>query len=514
MKKVAEGPVALVVLDGWGVGKSKQDNGIELAQTPNYDRYVETYPYTTLKASGEAVGLPEGQIGNSEVGHMTIGAGTVLYQDLVRIDKDIACGDFAKNKALQNAFDHVKTHKSQLHIMGLLSCGGVHGHEDHLFATLKAAANDGIKKVVIHVFLDGRDCSRTDGQHSLTKLEDLIKELGVGEIATMSGRYWSMDRDKNWNRTEKAFNAIWYGTADLACPIGKTASKTASECYAKEEYDELIEPYVVHRPDGTTHKVELHDAIIFTNFRPDRARQLSQKIGEQVGPMDLRFVTMTDYGIDCHNAIAYSPMKPGTSLAAVIADAGLKQVHIAETDKYAHATYFLNVGVEQPHQGEEFVLVPSRKDVKTHNQAPEMRAKEIADAAIEKLSTNDFIFANFANADMVGHTADQPAIKIAVETVDRELGRLVTAVQEAGGTIIVTADHGNAELMVDPETGEPKTSHTTNPVPFILINQNLNNRTLRSDGGLKDVAPTILELFGLAVPTNMTGKSLLKSSTS
>ena len=503
------GPVALVVLDGWGIGQPGEHNGIDRAKTPNFDRLASTYPYTTLKASGEAVGLPEGQIGNSEVGHMTIGAGTILYQDLVRIDKDISCGQFQHNPVFVGAFEHAKTHGSQLHIMGLLSCGGVHSHEDHLFATLRAAAAYGLKKVVIHVFLDGRDCNRTDGQNSLAKLEALIAELGVGAIATMSGRYWGMDRDKNWDRIDKAFNAIWFGTADLVCPIGKSPSHTASECYTREEYDELIEPYVIHKADGGTYTVQEHDAIIFTNFRPDRARQLSQKIGEHVVSMDLHFVTMTDYGIDCHNSVAYTPMEPQTSLAETISKAGLKQLHMAETDKYAHATYFLNGGKEETHKGEEFLMIPSRKDVKTHNEAPEMKAKELTDAAVERLDAFDFIFINYANPDMVGHTADQPAIITAIETVDRELGRLADAVLAKNGQLIVIADHGNAEEMVDLKTGNPHTAHTTNPVPCIYIGKEAHDSVLRGGGELKDVAPTVLDLLGLQKPDVMTGNSLI-----
>ncbi len=506
-------PVVLVILDGWGVAKPGPTNGIDVAQTPNYDHFVQTYPYTTLQASGEAVGLPKGQMGNSEVGHMTIGTGAVIYQDLVRIDHEIASGQFEHNPAIAGAIDHVRQHDSQLHVIGLLSCGGVHSHENHLFETIRVAAKKGVKKLVVHAFLDGRDCSRTEGQDSLGKLEALLHEIGVGAIATMSGRYWSMDRDKNWDRTDKAFNAIWHGTADLICPIGDTPSNTASSCYARHEYDEMIEPYIIHKPDGTAYTVNQHDGIIFTNFRPDRARQLSQKIGEQVQAMDLNFVTMTDYGIDCHNIVAYSPVKVATSLAEIIAEAGLKQIHIAETEKYAHATYFLNGGQETAHNGEEFLLIPSNKEFKTPDLAPEMRAQTITDTALEKLDSTDFIFVNYANADMVGHTANQPAIIEAVETLDVELGRLVKEVLAHNGALFISADHGNAEQMVDPVTGEAHTAHTANPVPCIVI-ENASRTKLRDGGGLKDVAPTILDMLKLEPPSSMTGQSLIEQEQS
>lgn len=502
-------PVLLVVLDGWGIDEIKESNGVAMAQTPYYDRLAVQYPFTTLHASGEHVGLPDGQIGNSEVGHTTIGAGTVLYQDLVRIGKDVAEKTIGANPAFVQAFNHAIDNDSQLHIMGLLSTGGVHAHEDHFIEIIEAAVRSGVTKIVAHPFLDGRDSNRTDGAVSLKKLEGALTKLGTGRIATVIGRYYAMDRDKNWDRTDMAAAAIIEGKAQHV-HNNSLSSHAIQNLYETQTYDELIEPHVFLDEAGEAATLNENDSIIFTNFRTDRTRQLSDRLQKHVEPKNLCFVTMTNYGNEVHSIIAYEPASIEETLGSAIAAAGLKQAHLAETEKFAHATYFLNGGREQPHENEEHILIQSNKDIKTHDEKPEMKAKEICDAAIERLGTNDFIFINFANPDMVGHTANQAAIVTAVETVDRELQRLTDAVLAANGTLVVIADHGNAERMIDTVTGNPHTAHTNNPVPCILVTKALDGVALRSnDPGLKDVAPTILDLMGLEMPNCMTGESLV-----
>lgn len=503
-------PVVLVVLDGWGIETAHEHNGVHLAQTPNFDRLQAEYPYTELHASGEHVGLPDGQMGNSEVGHTTIGAGCVIYQDLVRISHDAKSGNFTNNRALAEAFDHIKQNNSQLHLLGLLSSGGVHAHEDHLIEVARAAKQAGVKQIVIHPFLDGRDAPPTAGKSSLEKLQRECDDLGSCSVATVIGRYYAMDRDKNWDRTNKAFEAIWHGRAERVCHGPETHCDLVQAEYNQGIYDEHLEPVIFTKSDGKPYTVNNGDAIIFTNFRTDRARQLSSKFCEMANDHNLCFVTMTDYGKEVTSIVAYEPQTIEATLASTIADAGLKQAHIAETEKYPHATYFLNGGREDAHDNEDHVLIPSNKHVKTHDEAPEMKAKEICDAAIERLTTSDFIFVNFANPDMVGHTAKRDAIITAVETVDRELGRLASAVLDHNGTLVVIADHGNAERMID-DNGSPHTAHTTNPVPCILVSIQHKNVSLRKkcEGGLQDVAPTVLDLMGLEKPACMTGSTLI-----
>lgn len=507
--KENSGPTVLVVLDGWGIDPVEEHNGIALANTPNYDELIKQYPQTELDASGEAVGLPAGQIGNSEVGHMTIGAGQVIYQDLVRIGRAIDEGQFEANPAFHQAFGHVMSNNSQLHIIGLLSCGGVHSHEDHFLALIQAAVRAGVKKIILHPFLDGRDCNRTDGVNSLDRLTQLISDLGAGTIATVIGRYYAMDRDNNWDRTKSAAAAILDGKATYRYGHDQTPCEVVDQWYGQKTYDELIEPLVWLNKDGEPYRVERNDAIIFTNFRTDRVKQLSKLIDVAVDERQLCFVTMTDYGQEIRSVIAYRPDAIESTLGSVIAAANLKQARIAETEKFAHATYFLNGGDENRYQEEEDLLIPSNKDVKTHDEKPAMKAGEITDAAIAQLTKSDFIFINYANADMVGHTANASAIIQAVETVDRQLGRLVATVRQAGGRLLIIADHGNAETMVDRQTGEPHTAHTTNRVPCILVDDQRTAVTLRAGGGLVDVAPTVLDLMGLEQPTSMTGKSLI-----
>ncbi len=507
MKRHVKGPVVLVVLDGWGIREESAHNGIALARTPNFDSFKQAYPYTMLQASGEHVGLPVGQMGNSEVGHTTIGAGHVIYQDLVRIGKDAAEGLFQSNMAFQTVFNHVLDRNSQLHVIGLLSPGGVHSHEQHVFELIHTAALAGVKRIVVHPFLDGRDTPKTSGLTSLKKLERYVDTIPGCVIGSVSGRYYAMDRDTNWDRTQKAFQAIFNGKADHIYDTAVKPSAIIQEWYHQEVFDEHLEPMVFKDVNGNALQVADGDGILFTNFRKDRAKQLSRKICTDIPDRDICFVTMTDYGEEIDAIVAYRPETVPATIGAVISAAGLKQVHIAETEKFPHATYYLNGGRQSPYPGEEDVLVPSRKDIRTHDQAPEMRAKEITDEALKRLDT-DFMFINYANPDMVGHTANEKAIITAVETVDRELGRLCREVLRKHGGLLVIADHGNAETMVDPETGEPHTSHTTNPVPCLFIHESYQP-TLMESGALRNIAPTVLQLLGLHQPKGMTGRTLL-----
>ena len=509
MSRIVEGPVALIVLDGWGLRDERMHNGIALANTPTYDALVQKYPFTQLEASGEAVGLPAGQIGNSEVGHTTIGIGTVLYQDLVRIGKDIESGEFAHRDALQQAFAHVKENKSTLHIIGMLSPGGVHSHEDHFLAMIDAARQAGVEHVVVHPFLDGRDSPRTIGTESLKKLETLVHQVGHCVIGSVTGRYFAMDRDTNWERTNKAFEAIFNGKAEHVYDTSVSPSQIIQERYHQQMFDELMEPMVFQNAHGKTQEVHDNDAIVFTNFRKDRAKQLASRIVQQANDRNLCFVTMTNYGSEFPALVMYGPEEVHATLGGAISQSGMKQAHIAETEKFPHATYYINGGKQEPYAGEEDIVLPSRKDVKTHDEAPEMRAKEICDVALEKLHGVDFLFINFANPDMVGHTANELAIISAVETVDRQLARLVPAILEKKGAVLLIADHGNAETIVDPITGEPHTAHTTNPVPCLFVHDTYHPDLRRDVPGLKDVAPTVLQLLGVEIPESMTGASLI-----
>lgn len=493
--------VALIVLDGWGYREDKKDNAILSSKTPIFNDLWSKCPHTTLLASGLAVGLPEGQMGNSEVGHMTIGAGKSLDQDLVRIDKSISKGEFAKNTSLVELFNHVKNNNSTLHAMGLLSDGGVHSHMNHLFAFLDAAKDFGISKIAIHVFTDGRDVPPQSASLYLKKLEGKLKEIGVGFIATISGRFYAMDRDKNWDRLEKAENAIFKGEG-IECNIEPHVF--VENLYKEGKVDEHLVSIICSK-DGVLSK---GDGVFFYNFRADRARMMTSKIIEVENSLDLCFVTMSEYGEEYKTKVAFPTIKIETTLAKEISIHDMTQVHIAETEKFAHATYFLNGGVEGCYKGEEHILVPSRKDILTYDLAPKMSAEGIADKAIEKIKNGvDFIFINFANPDMVGHTAEVPSIIEAIEETDREIGRVVSALNENGGIALITADHGNAEINVDQITGERHTAHTTDPVPFIITNI---DGKLKDGGTLADVTPTILEILNIEKPESMTGESLIE----
>lgn len=494
-------PLVLVVLDGWGYREDTEHNAIADAKTPFFDSLWKKYPHSLLNASEESVGLPEGQMGNSEVGHMTIGAGKVIDTDLVRITKAMRSGEFRTNVAFKELFRHCLSHDSMLHVIGLVSTGGVHSHIEHLYGFLRAAKDAGVTKVAIHAITDGRDTLPRSGADYLAELEKNLAEIGIGRIATVCGRYFAMDRDKNWDRLQRAEDLMFKSGA-------KTTALKPSE-HLRKQYesgaiDELLEPAVCIELEGGACRVQKNDGVCMFNFRADRARMLSSRIAKMCDAENIYLVTMTEYDKSVKTHVAFPKVLIPTTLAAEISNAGLTQAHIAETEKYAHATYFLNGGLEKPHEGEEHLLVESRKDVATHDQAPEMRAKEITDAAIARIEHGvDFIFMNYANADMVGHTANKPAIVAAVETVDRELKRLVESAQKAGGVVFITADHGNAELNVDVESGEKHTAHTMNVVPAILTLHGM-----LKNGGLSDVAPTILSLIGLPVPDVMTGKNL------
>lgn len=494
--------IALIILDGWGYREDAKDNAIAVAKKPFFDSLWRDYPHSLLKASGRAVGLPEGQMGNSEVGHTTIGAGKIIDTELVRTSKAIETGEFDKNPAFASLFEHVKKHSSVLHVQGLVSSGGVHSHQEHLYAFLRLTRKVGIKKVAIHVFTDGRDTAPQSGSSYLKDLEKVIAEVGNAFIASISGRFYAMDRDKNWDRLKKTEEAMFECKGNV-CTIKPSAY--LDSLYEKDLKDELLEPIVCLDEKGEGCAISKNDGVLFFNFRADRARMLTEKILAREESDNLCVVTFCEYKPDYKCLVAFPPFKIETTLAAEISKAELTQAHIAETEKFAHATYFLNGGRGEPYPKEKHILIESRKDIKTHDEAPKMRAKEITDKVIEEISAGtDFIFVNFANPDMVGHTANVPAIIEAVEETDRQLKRIIDTLTARGGIAFITADHGNAEINIDPETGIAHTAHTTSPVPAILTSRDCKLRP----GELSDVAPTILELLNIKKPSSMTGRSL------
>lgn len=499
-----------MILDGWGLRSSKKFNAIENAYTPNYDNLKKEYPNTILKSSGLAVGLPEGQMGNSEVGHLNIGAGRVVYQEYTRISKDIENKNLYKNKVLKEAMENAKREGNALHLMGLLSDGGVHSHINHLKALLKFAKMEGLKEVYVHAFLDGRDVPPANAKIYINDIENYMETIGIGRIATISGRYYAMDRDKRWERTEKAYNALVYGQGYKA----KTPIEALEKGYARKETDEFIKPTVIvneeNIPIGT---IKPQDSVIFFNFRPDRARQLTYAFvdkdfnGFKRKYFPVHYVCMTQYDAEIENAnVAYKPSNLENIFAKVISENGLKQLRIAETEKYAHVTFFFNGGVEKSYPGEDRILIPSPK-VATYDLKPEMSAYEVCEKVIEKIDDNtyDVIILNFANPDMVGHTGVYDAAVKAIETVDKCIGKIATVIRKHQGTLIITSDHGNAEKMKD-DDGKPYTAHTTNDVPFILVNE---DKFKLRQGKLADIAPTMLQLLGIQKPKEMTGNSLI-----
>lgn len=506
-------PIALVILDGWGVGRvDDPSNAIVHSRTPNMTLLSEMYPSTVLACSGEAVGLPEGQMGNSEVGHLNIGAGRVVYQELTRITKAINEGSFFTNKVLTEVVQKAKAAGGVLHLMGLVSDGGVHSHIEHLYALLEMAKQQGIKEVYIHAFLDGRDVPPSSAGEFIAALEGKIAELGIGKIATVSGRYYAMDRDKRWERVEKAYAAMVYRQGQRAQSAGEAIEKA----YERGETDEFVIPTVVDCPQSSA--IKPNDGVIFFNFRPDRARQLTRVFVDKdfagferkAGFMPLAFATMTQYDETLPVNVAYPPQYLNNTLGEVFSKAGYKQLRIAETEKYAHVTFFFNGGEEKPFDNEERILIPSPK-VATYDLKPEMSAVEVTEKVIEAINSGeyDLIILNYANGDMVGHTGKMQAAIEAVATVDKCVGRVVEAMRDRGGITLITADHGNCEQMADEETGEPFTAHTTNPVPFIMVSERHRGFALRK-GKLADISPTVLDLAGISVPAEMTGRSLLE----
>jgi len=502
-------PIALIILDGLGVGSDRDpSNAITQAGTPHLTLLAELYPHTVLACSGEAVGLPEGQMGNSEVGHLNIGAGRIVYQDLTRISKAIRDGDFFANNVLGDVIAAVKKNGSALHFMGLVSDGGVHSHITHIYGLLELAKRAGLRDVYIHAYLDGRDVPPTSAREYLDALEAKAAALGVGRIATISGRYWAMDRDKRWERIAKAYAALVDREGERA-PDARTAVEQA---YARGETDEFVLPTVIGGDRGA---IRAGDGVIFFNFRPDRARQLTRAFTDREFAafprpyIPLAFATFTQYDETLDVPVAFPPQYIKNTLGEVFSAAGLTQLRIAETEKYAHVTYFFNGGDEKPLPGEERVLIPSPK-VATYDLKPEMSAIEVTDRAVAEIRSGkfDLIVMNYANGDMVGHTGLLDAAVKAVRVVDNCVGRVVDAVRDRGGIACITADHGNADQMIDPASGEALTAHTLNPVPFILVSERHRQARLRS-GILADIAPTVLDLASLAQPAEMTGRTLI-----
>lgn len=502
-------PVVLMILDGWGINADCTNNAACQSKTPALDRLFATCSHASLKCSGEAVGLPDGQQGNSEVGHLNLGAGRVVYQDLLRITRAIEDGSFEQNEAFVKFVNRLKRDDKALHLMGLLSDGGVHSHQNHLYALLQMAKNAGLEKVYVHAFMDGRDVSPTSGIGYLEQLQAKFDEIGVGQLATVSGRYYAMDRDKRWERVEKAWKAMVKGEGEQVSDV--LGAMKAS--YAQDVTDEFIVPMVVEGVDGRIHE---DDGIIFYNFRADRAKQLSRSFVDadfdgfdRDGFKCIELVSMTEYDVSLNDmlTVAYPPLVLHNTLGEWLAKQGRKQLRTAETEKYAHVTSFFNGGVEAPNDYEERVLIPSPK-VATYDLQPEMSAKAVADTVVNGIESNqfDFILVNFANPDMVGHTGVLDAAIQAMEAVDEAVGRVVAAVEKAEGKLLICADHGNCEKMAN-EDGSPFTSHTTNPVPVVLLG---DSRSLH-DGALSDVAPTILDLMEIEKPEEMTGDSLLNA---
>lgn len=511
-------PIVLTVLDGWGYRPETKGNAIALARKPNYDRLLKEFPNTLIHTSGPFVGLPEGQMGNSEVGHLNIGAGRIVKMDITRVDQLISTGQLFQQSLLLEAMQRGRTH--QLHLIGLLSDGGVHSHIEHLFALLRMARENKVSKVFVHCFMDGRDTPPESGIDFIRQLEQKMREYGVGQIASVSGRFYAMDRDNRWERIEKAYRATVHGDADVKFSDPVAAIRSS---YEKGVTDEFVIPAVITtaaapgKPAAPLGLIRDDDAVIFYNFRADRARQMTRALVEPgfnqfadpARPKNLFLVGMTQYE-KTWPWLRYilAPEKLEHILANVFADLQFKNLRVAETEKYAHVTYFFNGGVEKPFPGEERTLIPSPK-VPTYDLKPEMSAAGIADTVIHAIEKGDFdaIIMNFANADMVGHSGKLEATIKACEAVDDCLGRIFQAVRPRGGAWIITADHGNAETMIDPVTGGPHTYHTTNPVPFILMTEN-GNPSLATGGSLRDIAPTLLSVLGIPEPAEMTGHDL------
>ena len=506
-------PTVLMILDGYGLNEKTEGNAIAMAKTPVMDKLMSEYPCVKGNASGLAVGLPDGQMGNSEVGHMNMGAGRIIYQELTKITKAIEDGVFFENKALLAACENAKKNDSALHLMGLVSDGGVHSHIGHIFGLLELAKRQGLEKVYVHCFLDGRDTPPASGKEYVEQLEAKMKEIGVGEVASVSGRYYAMDRDNRWDRVEKAYKALSAGEGETAA----SATEGIQASYDADVTDEFVVPFVVTKDGAPVATIKENDSVVFFNFRPDRARELTRTFcddsfdgfdrGDRI---KTTFVCFTEYDATIENKqVAFVKEEITNTFGEFLAKNGKKQARIAETEKYAHVTFFFNGGVEEPNEGEDRILVKSPK-VATYDLKPEMSAYEVCDKLVAAIKSDkyDVIVINFANPDMVGHTGVIEAAVKAIEAVDECVGKAYEALKEADGQMFICADHGNAEYMIDEETKEPFTAHTTNPVPFILVNADPAYK-LKEDGCLADIAPTLIELMGMEQPAEMTGTSLL-----
>lgn len=503
------GPTLLIILDGFGYAEPGPDNAISLAQTPTWDRLWAEAPHRLINGSGLAVGLPEGQMGNSEVGHMNLGAGRVIFQELTRINQDAASGALAENATLMGAVDTAKATGGAVHLLGLLSPGGVHSHEDHILAMARAAAARGAERVYIHAFLDGRDTPPRSAGPSLKAADEALKGLGVGRVASVVGRYYAMDRDQRWDRVAKAYALLTEGAGRQA----PSATEALAEAYARDESDEFVDATWCGGPEGT---INDGDAVIFMNFRADRARELTRTFVDDdfegferaARPMLGDFVMLTEYAADIETDCAYPPQALDNVLGQYLADNNRTQLRIAETEKYAHVTFFFNGGREEPFAGEDRTLIPSPQ-VKTYDLKPEMSAFEVTDALVKAIESREYdaIICNYANGDMVGHTGDFDASVKAVEVVDQCLARIVAAIESINGHLLVTADHGNVEQMLDPATNQPLTSHTSGPVPLVYVGA--SDQVFLGEGSLCDIAPTLLHLMSMPIPDEMTGKVLM-----
>lgn len=507
-------PTVLMILDGYGLNETKEHNAVAEANTPVMDELMSEYPFVKGNASGMAVGLPEGQMGNSEVGHLNMGAGRIVYQELTRITKEIQDGTFFENPALLKAVENCRKNNSDLHLYGLLSDGGVHSHNTHLYGLLELAKRNGLSRVYVHCFLDGRDTPPASGKGYAEDLEAEMKKIGVGQIATVMGRYYAMDRDNNYDRVKLAYDALTKGEG-LTAPGGPEGIQAS---YDREETDEFVKPTVVVKDGRPVATIKDGDSVIFFNFRPDRAREITHIFCddefdkfERGKRLDVVYVCFSDYDPTIPNKdVAFHKISVTNTFGEWLAANHMKQARIAETEKYAHVTFFFNGGVEEPNEGEDRILVNSPKDVATYDLKPQMSAYEVCDRLVEAIKSGkyDVVIINFANPDMVGHTGVEAAAIKAVEAVDECVGRAVEAIKEVDGQLFICADHGNAEQLVDYETGAPFTAHTTNPVPFLLVNAD-PAYTLREGGCLADIVPTLIELMGMTQPVEMTGKSLL-----
>lgn len=500
----------LMILDGFGENTNEKGNAVKEANTPNIDKIMKLCPTTDIYTSGLNVGLPDGQMGNSEVGHTNIGAGRIVYQELTRITKSIEDGDFFSVPEFEEAVENCKKNNSSLHIMGLLSDGGVHSHIRHLYALLELAKRKGIDNVYVHAFLDGRDTPPASAESYITKLEEKMKEKEIGKIASITGRFYAMDRDKRWERVGKAYNALVNGEGIKA----PTAISAIEASYQKEIFDEFVEPTLICSGDTPIATIKENDSVIFYNFRPDRAREITRTLvdnefdGFETKPLNLYFVCMTPYDETMPNVhVAFKKEALSNTFGEYISNLGYTQLRIAETEKYAHVTFFFNGGEEKQYKGEDRILVPSPK-VETYDLKPEMSAYEVTDKVLEAIESEKYnaIILNYANPDMVGHTGSLEAAIKAIETIDECVGKVVEAVEKVNGVLLITADHGNAEQMIDYKTGEPHTAHTTNPVPLMLVG--MNDVTLKP-GKLADLAPTMLDIMGLEKPEEMTGESII-----